>query len=128
MVPPATGHPHRNPALGPPAIRTDRRGGPGAPTVERDMTTYAERIRAKLTEALSPVRLDVVDDSARHAGHAGADPLGETHFQVTVVSASFAGKSRVARQRLVYDALAAEMAERVHALSLRTLAPDEDPE
>lgn len=88
--------------------------------------TYADRIRTKLTAALAPVRLTIVDDSHRHAGHAGHDPLGETHFDVTVVSALFVGKSRVARQRLVYDILVDELAERVHALALRTLTPDED--
>ena len=61
-----------------------------------------------------------------HAGHAGARPEGETHFSVTIVSAAFIGQSRVARQRLVYQTLADELATRVHALSLTTLAPDED--
>ncbi len=88
--------------------------------------TYAERIRTKLTEALAPVRLVIVDDSHRHAGHAGHDPLGETHFDVTVVSTVFAGRSRVERQRLVYEILAQELSERVHALALRTIAPEED--
>jgi len=88
--------------------------------------TYAERIRTKLTEALAPVRLVIVDDSHRHAGHAGHDPLGETHFDVTVVSPVFAGRSRVARQRLVYEILAKELSERVHALALRTISPEED--
>ncbi|HYD29546.1 MAG TPA: BolA family protein [Azospirillaceae bacterium] len=88
--------------------------------------SYAERIRDKLTMALQPARLDVVDQSHRHAGHAGSHPDGETHFQVTVVSAAFEGRSRVARQRLVYDLLADELRERVHALSLQTLTPAED--
>ena len=87
---------------------------------------YATRMRTKLTEALQPTRLDIVDDSHRHAGHAGADPLGETHFNITIVSAAFDGKSRVARQRLVYDLVAQELKERVHALSLKTLTPAED--
>lgn len=86
---------------------------------------YADRIRRKLTEALAPERLDVVDESGRHAGHAGARPEGETHFHVTIVSAAFAGRSRVERQRLVYGLLAEEMAERIHALGLTTLTPDE---
>ncbi len=86
---------------------------------------YAARIRQKLTEALAPERLDIVDDSGRHAGHAGARPEGETHFHVTVVSAAFAGRSRVERQRMVYGLLQQEMAERVHALGLTTLTPDE---
>ena len=87
--------------------------------------TVAETIRRKLTERLAPIRLDIVDESHRHAGHAGARPEGETHFAVTIVAAGFAGLNRVARQRLVYDTLADELATRIHALSLRTLAPDE---
>ena len=86
---------------------------------------YATRMRRKLTDALAPERLDIQDDSGRHAGHGGAHPEGETHFHVTVVSAAFAGKSRVERQRLVYGLLAQEMAERVHALGLTTLTPEE---
>jgi len=88
--------------------------------------TMAERIRRKLTDAFVPERLDIVDDSARHAGHAGARDGGETHFSVEIVAAVFRGKSRVERQRLVYAALAAELQERVHALALRTLAPEEE--
>jgi len=88
--------------------------------------TMAERIEAKLTEALAPVRLAVRDDSQQHAGHAGYREGGETHFHVTVVSPAFAGLTRVARQRRVYEILAAELAERVHALQLVTLTPEED--
>lgn len=87
--------------------------------------TYADRIHRKLTEALAPSRLDVVDESHRHAGHAGARPEGETHFNVTVVSSAFEGKSRVERQRMVYALLADELAERVHALALTTRTPQE---
>ena len=90
--------------------------------------TVAETIRRKLTERLVPTRLEIVDESHRHAGHAGARPEGETHFAVTIVAAAFAGINRVARQRLVYGILADELASRVHALSLTTLAPDQpDP-
>jgi len=88
--------------------------------------SVAATIRDKLTERFAPVRLEIVDESHRHAGHAGARPEGETHFAVTVVAAAFAGLNRVARQRLVYQTLADELATRVHALSLTTLAPDED--
>jgi len=88
--------------------------------------SVADTIREKLTNKLAPTRLLIVDESARHAGHAGAHPDGESHFTVTVVSASFTGLTRVARQRLVYQTLATELATRVHALSLTTLAPDED--
>ncbi|NYZ14685.1 BolA family transcriptional regulator [Azospirillum sp. RWY-5-1] len=89
------------------------------------MTSYADRIRRKLTDALAPSRLDVVDESHRHAGHSGARPEGETHFNVTVVSAAFEGRSRVERQRMVYALLADELAERVHALALTTRTPQE---
>jgi BolA protein len=88
--------------------------------------TVAETIRQKLTERFSPTRLVVIDESHRHAGHAGARPGGETHFAVTITSAGFTGLGRVARQRLVYDALKAELAGGLHALSLVTRAPDEE--
>jgi len=88
--------------------------------------SVAETIRAKLTERLAPTRLVVLDESHRHAGHAGARPGGETHFNVTVVSVAFSGLNRVARQRLVYQTLSEELAGGVHALSLTTTTPDED--
>jgi BolA protein len=88
--------------------------------------SVAETIRQKLTERFAPTRLAVIDESHRHAGHTGARPEGETHFAVTITSAGFSGLSRVARQRLVYDALKQELASGVHALSLATLTPDED--
>jgi BolA family transcriptional regulator, general stress-responsive regulator len=83
-------------------------------------------IEKKLGEGLSPRRLSIVDESHLHAGHAHAPDGGESHFRVEVVSAAFAGLSRVARQRLVYGLLAEEMQGRVHALALRTLTPEED--
>ena len=83
-------------------------------------------MRRKLREALAPDRLDIVDDSARHAGHIGARPEGETHFNVEIVSARFAGLTRVARQRLVHKVLEAELQGRVHALALKTATPEED--
>ena len=86
----------------------------------------ADRIRSKLEAAFAPVRLAVTDDSARHEGHAGARPGGETHFTVEIVSAAFAGMSRVERQRTVYAVLAEELAGPVHALSLSTRSPEED--
>jgi BolA family transcriptional regulator, general stress-responsive regulator len=92
--------------------------------------TVAETMARKLTERFAPSRLDIVDDSHRHAGHVGhpggAGQGGETHFTVTLVSTAFAGLSRVARQRLVYETLAEELASGVHALSLTTLAPGEE--
>jgi BolA family transcriptional regulator, general stress-responsive regulator len=91
--------------------------------------TVAEIMRRKLTERFAPARLEIVDDSARHAGHVGhpggAGQGGETHFSVTLVSSVFAGMGRVARQRLVYEILAEELAGGVHALALTTLAPGE---
>jgi BolA protein len=91
------------------------------------MGNYAERIRTKLTNALAPTRLQIDDDSQRHRGHAGAAPdgMGETHFNVAIESAAFAGKARVQRQRMVYALLADELKERVHALSLKLTAPGE---
>jgi BolA protein len=87
--------------------------------------TVAETIRDKLTGRFAPSRLVILDESHRHAGHAGARPEGETHFAVTIVAPAFKGLNRVARQRLVYETLAEELATRIHALSLTTLAPDE---
>jgi BolA protein len=88
--------------------------------------SVAQTIHDKLTVRFAPTRLVIVDESHRHAGHAGARPEGETHFAVTIVSPAFAGLNRVARQRLVYETLADELATRVHALSLTTLAAHED--
>ena len=85
----------------------------------------ADRIAAKLTAELHPERLEVVDESAQHAGHAGARPGGETHFRVTVVAAAFDGLSRLERQRRIYAVLAEEMRERIHALSLSASTPAE---
>ncbi len=84
-----------------------------------------ETIESKLAAALNPVRLEVEDDSESHRGHGGWREGGETHFNVLAVAAVFEGKSRVARQRLVLDALAEEMAGTVHALSMRCQTPAE---
>lgn len=89
------------------------------------MGPVAGQIHSKLQSAFAPERLEVVDDSARHAGHAGASGGGESHFNVVVVSAAFVGVNRVERQRRVYAALAEELAGPVHALSLKALAPGE---
>jgi BolA family transcriptional regulator, general stress-responsive regulator len=85
----------------------------------------ADRIRSKLQAAFAPERLEVVDDSERHKGHAGHRPEGETHFNVEIVSAAFAGLNRVERQRRVYAALAEELAGPVHALSIAARTPEE---
>jgi BolA protein len=87
--------------------------------------TVQDTLRAKLTAALKPTQLEIVDESHLHAGHSGARPEGETHFRVAIVSAAFEGQSRVARQRLVYDIVAEELRTRVHALALSTRAPHE---
>jgi BolA protein len=87
--------------------------------------SVAERIRRKLVDGLQPSRLDVIDESHRHEGHAGAAPGGETHFRVEIVSAAFAGRSRVDRQRLVYELLAADMGAPIHALSIKAMTPEE---
>lgn len=89
------------------------------------MGVVAEAIEAKLVAALSPTRLEVVDDSARHQGHAGHREGGESHFNLTIEAEAFAGKPRVARQRLVHQALREELAGPVHALSIIALAPGE---
>ena len=84
----------------------------------------AEMIR-RLTEALRPVRLDLEDQSALHIGHAGHDERGESHFALTIESATFTGQNRVTRQRAVYAALGDLMHDWVHALTIRAVAPGE---
>ena len=74
---------------------------------------------------LAPLRLEVIDDSAQHAGHAGARDGG--HYRLLIVSNQFAGKSTLQRHRLIYDALAELMRSRIHALSIRSLTPEETP-
>ena len=89
----------------------------------------ADLIRDKLTAAFQPSSLEVIDDSAKHAGHRGARPEGETHFTVRITSAAFEGVSRVDRQRRIYNALKAEMApDGIHALALSAHAPGEGGE
>lgn len=86
----------------------------------------ATEIARRLTAALSPHRLAVIDDSDKHRGHAGHDARGESHFTVEIVSAAFEGQNRVARQRAVNAVLADLLAERVHALAIRAKAPSEE--
>jgi BolA protein len=89
--------------------------------------TTAERaalIETRLVAALAPVTsIQITDDSAQHAGHAGASAGG--HFSVTIVAAAFAGKARVARHRMVYDALADAMQRGIHALAITAYTPEE---
>lgn len=76
-------------------------------------------------ESLAPQRLELVDESAQHAGHAGAAPGGNTHWRVTIVSAAFAGKPTVARHRMIYQALGELMQSPIHALAINARAPGE---
>ncbi|MDH4133399.1 MAG: BolA family transcriptional regulator [Gammaproteobacteria bacterium] len=89
------------------------------------MTTRIARIEERLRAGLSPLQLEILDESALHAGHAGARESGGGHFEVTIVSAQFAGKNPVARHRLVYEALGEVLRQEIHALSIHALAPDE---
>ena len=85
----------------------------------------AAEITERLTQALSPTHLQVIDDSEKHRGHAGHDGRGESHFTVVVESPRFEGMNRVARQRAVNAALADLLQERVHALAIKATAPGE---
>ena len=85
----------------------------------------ADTIRAKLLAAFAPAHLDIVDESHRHVGHAGAREGGESHFRVRVVAAAFEGLGRVERQRRVYAILSDELAGPVHALALELKTPAE---
>jgi BolA family transcriptional regulator, general stress-responsive regulator len=85
----------------------------------------ATEMLRRLDSALSPSRIELVDDSEQHRGHGGYNPAGESHFSLWIESAAFAGKNRVERQRMIYAALGDLMRERVHALSIRATAPGE---
>ncbi len=89
------------------------------------MGVVTDTIRDKLTTAFAPTRLEIVDDSDRHHGHAGHREGGESHFNVVIEAAAFTGVNRVQRQRMINAALAAELAGPVHALSVKVLAPGE---
>ncbi len=86
--------------------------------------TIRDRITSRLTEALRPELLDVVDESSLHKGHAGARPEGETHFRIRIVAAAFRGLDRVAAHRLIYSTLADEIANGVHALAISASPPE----
>ena len=87
--------------------------------------TMKARIEAKLNEAFRPLYMEVLDESSSHAGHAGARPGGETHFRVRLISEAFRGRTRVDRHRLVYDVLARELRQGIHALTVEAREPDE---
>lgn len=86
---------------------------------------YQARMRNKLTAEFQPIYLEIKDDSKKHAGHAGADPKGETHFSIFIVSDKFEGLNPLARHRAVYAVLADELKERVHALILKAATGQE---
>ena len=88
-----------------------------------DRSEFETTLRQRLA-SLDPLRLELIDDSAKHAGHAGARS-GGGHYRLLIVSESFCGKSTLARHRLVYDALGELMRSKIHALSIQSLAPDE---
>ncbi len=92
---------------------------------ELETGPVAAEMMKRLRVALSPTRLELVDDSASHRGHAGHDGRGESHFTLLIESPAFAGLNRVARQRLVNRALAELLVERVHALAITARAPGE---
>ena len=85
----------------------------------------AAEMLARLNSALSPTRIELTDESEQHRGHGGYNPAGESHFALRIESASFTGKNRVERQRMVYAALGDLMRDRVHALTIRAIASNE---
>ena len=85
----------------------------------------AAEMLARINSALSPSRIELIDDSEQHRGHGGYNPAGESHFTLRIESAAFEGKNRVQRQRMIYAALGSLMESRVHALSIRATAPGE---
>jgi BolA family transcriptional regulator, general stress-responsive regulator len=89
------------------------------------MDTRKDRIERTLSQAFPAARVQVDDDSAKHAGHAGAQPGGQTHYTVHVVTEAFAGQGRLARSRAVHALLAGEFAAGLHALALTLRTPDE---
>jgi BolA protein len=89
------------------------------------MSSRAEQIRALLENHFQPIALEIIDDSWKHAGHAGAKEHGGGHFSVEIVSESFAGKSRVQRHRMVYATLEKLFGPTIHAVNIRALSPEE---
>ena len=86
--------------------------------------SVAQEMRRRLG-ALAPLRMELVDESAKHAGHAGAAPGGNTHWNLTIVSAAFSGKPTVVRHRMIYQALGELMQNPIHALAIRARSPEE---
>ena len=96
-----------------------------ATSAEPGPTPVATEIRQRLVASLAPTRLDLEDQSDHHIGHAGHDDRGESHFALTIEAGAFAGQTRVTRQRAVYAALGDLMRDRVHALTIKAIAPGE---
>jgi BolA family transcriptional regulator, general stress-responsive regulator len=96
--------------------------GPMTDTATQPLVAVIEQ---RLATALSPTALTVLNESAQHRGHLGDDGTGETHFRVEITAEAFTGQSRIARQRLVNQALADLLATRIHALAIRARAPEE---
>src|SRR6185503_2206452 len=96
----------------------------GAMNAQETGPVATEMLR-RLNSALTPSRVELVDDSEQHRGHGGYNPAGESHFTLRIESSAFAGKNRVERQRMIYSALGDLMRERVHALSIRASVPGE---
>jgi BolA protein len=90
------------------------------------MMHAVERAMRERLATLAPVALELRDESAQHAGHAGARPSGGSHWQLTIVSEAFRGKNAVARHRMVYEALGDLMKRDIHALKIEALAPDQN--
>jgi BolA protein len=90
------------------------------------MTDRVKMIRERLTEAFTPLQLEVADESHKHVGHAGARG-GGGHFSVYLISPAFTGKTLIQRHRMVYEALGDAMNQDIHAVSIKALAPDEEP-
>jgi BolA protein len=94
-------------------------------TMPKTGSRRAAHIEAALRVAFAPISLEIIDDSAKHAGHAGAAPGGETHYTVVMVAAAFQGMTRIARSRAVHTALEREFAGGLHALALTLRTPEE---
>ena len=87
--------------------------------------TRVERIKIRLTQSLAPESLEIIDDSASHAGHAGVRERGGGHFFATIVSPKFEGKSLIQRHKLVYESLGDLMQSEIHAFSIKAYTPNE---
>jgi BolA protein len=92
--------------------------------MDMNLEKTSDRIHRKLTATFAPISLEVIDESAKHAGHAGHRPGGETHFRVKIISPVFKDMNRIAQHRAIYEALADDIQEGgIHALALDTSAP-----